>query len=68
MIVATIVEWMPALRVNDHSWLYLMAFALLACNAYQLLILHKLNAQSVQQREVLAQKSGENKQAKSKFI
>ncbi|MGG5254648.1 KinB-signaling pathway activation protein [Neobacillus sp. SM06] len=61
MIVATIVEWMPALKVNDHSWLYLMALALLACNAYQLLILPKLNAQSVQQREVLAQKTRKNK-------
>ena len=68
MIVATIVEWMPALRVNDHSWLYLMAFGLLACNAYQLLILHKINAQSVQQREALARQTGKDRQTKSKFI
>ena len=44
MIVGTLVEWVPVLRVNETSWLYLMMFALLACNAYQLLILHKLNA------------------------
>lgn len=51
MIVATIIEWVPVLRVNERSWLYLMMFALLACNAYQLLILHKLNAKSEQERK-----------------
>lgn len=42
MVVVTIVEWIPALRVNDHDWLYLMAVPLFICNAYQLLILHRL--------------------------
>jgi KinB signaling pathway activation protein len=51
MIIATIVEWVPVLRVNERSWLYLMMFALLACNAYQILILHKLNARSEQERK-----------------
>lgn len=51
MIVATIVEWVPVLRVNERSWLFLMLFALLACNAYQILILHKLNAQSESERK-----------------
>ncbi|WML42624.1 KinB-signaling pathway activation protein [Neobacillus sp. PS3-40] len=46
MIVVTILEWVPVLRVNEKSWLYLMMFSLITCNAYQLLILHKLNAQS----------------------
>ncbi len=50
MIVVTLVEWVPVLRVNEKSWLYLMMFALMACNAYQLLILHKLNLQSEQER------------------
>lgn len=54
MIVATIIEWVPVLRVNERSWLYLMMFALLACNAYQLLILHKLNARSEQERKKAA--------------
>jgi KinB signaling pathway activation protein len=53
MIVATIIEWVPVLRVNERSWLYLMMFALLACNAYQLLILHKLNVRSEQERKKL---------------
>ncbi|BDG34238.1 KinB-signaling pathway activation protein [Saccharococcus caldoxylosilyticus] len=42
MIVVTVIEWFPVLRINDRNWLYLMLFPLLACNAYQLLILHKL--------------------------
>jgi len=44
MYVVTVIEWVPALRVNEESWLYLMLIPLLICNAYQLLILHKLNS------------------------
>ena len=63
MIVVTIVEWVPVLRVNNRSWVYLMLFALMACNAYQLLILHKLNTQSEQERQKRASQSnvGKNK-------
>lgn len=57
MIVVTIVEWVPAIRVNDNSWFYLMMFALMTCNAYQLLILHKLNLQSEQERKKRASQS-----------
>ncbi|WP_163247806.1 KinB signaling pathway activation protein KbaA [Bacillus tropicus] len=42
MVVVTILEWVPALRINDIDWLYLMVIPLLLCNAYQLLILHRL--------------------------
>ena len=42
MVVVTILEWVPALRINDTGWLYLMVIPLLLCNAYQLLILHRL--------------------------
>lgn len=51
MIVITVLEWVPVLRVNEESWLYLMLFPLLACNAYQLLALHKINASSEKQRQ-----------------
>ena len=51
MIVVTVIEWFPVLRVNEQEWLYLMLFPLLACNAYQLLILHKLNLKSQQERQ-----------------
>lgn len=50
MIVITVIEWMPVLRVNEKSWLYLMLVPLLVCNAYQLLVLHKLNETSQLQR------------------
>ena len=39
IFVVSVIEWMPAIRVNDTSWLYLMIYPLLICNAYQLLIL-----------------------------
>lgn len=51
MVVVTIVEWVPVLRENSSNWFYLMLSALLACNAYQLLILHKLNTQSEKERQ-----------------
>lgn len=42
MVVVTVIKWFPVLRINDKDWLYLMLLPLLICNAYQLLILHKL--------------------------
>ncbi len=51
MIVVTIVEWVPVLRENSKHWLYLMVTALIFCNAYQILMLHKLNARSEQERQ-----------------
>jgi KinB signaling pathway activation protein len=67
MTVVTLVEWVPALKVDDRSWLYLMLFGLLACNAYQLLILHKLNAQSVQDRQTRLNQSNNNKKSVKKI-
>ncbi|MFO1441958.1 KinB-signaling pathway activation protein [Bacillus sp. Bva_UNVM-123] len=63
MVVVTTIEWMPALRVNEESWLYLMIYPLVICNAYQLLILQKLNVSSQKQRELRLQRV-ENKPAK----
>lgn len=57
MVVVTVIEWVPVLRVNEHSWLYLMLFPLLFCNAYQLLVLHKLNQRSIQERKILEEKA-----------
>lgn len=42
MIVITTVEWVPALRVEGTEYAWLMIIPLLACNTYQLLILHRL--------------------------
>lgn len=51
MIVITVIEWMPTLRVNEKSWLYLMLIPLLVCNAYQMLVLHKLNDASAHEKK-----------------
>jgi KinB signaling pathway activation protein len=66
MIVVTVIEWVPVLRVNEKSWLLLMMFALLACNAYQLLVLHKLNAESANERRKLASRKSETKTVSKK--
>jgi KinB signaling pathway activation protein len=63
MIVVTVIEWFPVLRVNEQSWVYLMLFALLACNAYQILILHKLNMQSQQERQRIEGNRKQNKKS-----
>lgn len=66
MVVVTVIEWVPVLRVNEHSWLYLMLFPLLACNAYQLLVLHKLNQKSLEERKALEQKVKTSKKKQKK--
>lgn len=63
MIVVTLVEWVPVLREDAENWFYLMAFALLACNAYQILILHKLNAKSEQERQQRLSQKANNQPA-----
>nr|WP_219914682.1 KinB-signaling pathway activation protein [Thalassobacillus sp. CUG 92003] len=43
MVVVTTVEWVPALQAKGNDYTWLMIIPLLACNIYQLLLLHKLN-------------------------
>jgi KinB signaling pathway activation protein len=57
MVVVTVLEWVPVLRVNESSWLSLMLIPLLVCNAYQLLILHKINEKSTIERQQKAKPS-----------
>ncbi|TGB00877.1 KinB-signaling pathway activation protein [Halobacillus salinus] len=45
MVVVTTVEWVPALRADSSDYVWLMVISLFACNAYQLLLLHRLNKQ-----------------------
>lgn len=60
MIVGTLVEWVPALRVKESTLFYPMMVTLLVCNAYQLFILYKLNIRSEQERkEKASQKSNQ---------
>lgn len=42
MVVMTTIEWVPGLRTSGTEYAWLMIFPLLACNTYQLLILHRL--------------------------
>ncbi|SFG12033.1 KinB signaling pathway activation protein [Halobacillus alkaliphilus] len=42
MVVVTTVEWVPALRAQGSDYIWMMIIPLLACNAYQLLVLHRL--------------------------
>lgn len=46
MVVVTVIEWFPVLRVNDDSYMYFMLIPLLICNTYQLLILPKYHEKS----------------------
>lgn len=57
MTLVTIIDWVPVLRLNDSSWSYLMIFPLLICNAYQILILHKLHKNSLRERKLKVEKS-----------
>lgn len=54
MVVVTIIEWVPVLRENEQSWLFLMFFPLVVCNTYQILVLHKLNENSANERKLKA--------------
>lgn len=42
MVVMTSIEWVPALRTDGTDYAWLMIIALLACNTYQILTLHRL--------------------------
>ncbi|WP_047983247.1 KinB-signaling pathway activation protein [Ornithinibacillus californiensis] len=45
MVVFTVIEWVPALRIGlvGADFSLIMIITLLACNTYQLLVLHRLN-------------------------
>ncbi|WP_087975109.1 KinB-signaling pathway activation protein [Oceanobacillus rekensis] len=42
MVVITTVEWVPGLQVEGTDYAWLMIVPLLACNTYQLLVLHRI--------------------------
>jgi len=42
MVVMTTIEWVPGLNTSGTDYAWLMIFPLLACNTYQLLVLHRL--------------------------
>jgi len=61
MVVVTILEWVPVLRINEESWIHLMLYPLLICNAYQLMVLPKYLEQSRKERLAIRQ----NKEVKA---
>lgn len=54
MIVVTTIEWFPVLKANDFNWVTIMGTVLIVSNAWQLLILHRLNEKSA--KEMLEKK------------
>lgn len=42
MVVMTAIEWVPGLRTSGIDYALLMIIPLLACNTYQLLVLHRI--------------------------
>ncbi|MBN9656086.1 KinB-signaling pathway activation protein [Halobacillus sp. GSS1] len=42
MVVVTSVEWVPALRAQGSDYVWLMIIPLFICNAYQLILLHRI--------------------------
>ena len=43
MVVMSAIEWVPGLRTGDVTYAAAMIITLLACNTYQILMLHRLN-------------------------
>jgi KinB signaling pathway activation protein len=70
MVVVTIIEWVPVIRTNDPDWMMLMIVPLLACNTYQLLLLHKLvkteKPKTDDHKTKALNKKGNHSKAKSK--
>lgn len=52
MVVITAVEWVPGLRTGEIDYALLMILTLLACNTYQLLILHRLSGRKMEDKPV----------------
>lgn len=46
MVVMTAIEWIPGLRSSGVDYAWLMIIPLLACNTYQLLVLHRITNSS----------------------
>lgn len=52
MVVMTAIEWVPGLRTGEIDYAALMIISLLACNTYQILILHHLSKSDSNQRTI----------------
>lgn len=52
MVVITTIEWIPGLRTGEVDYAALMILTLLACNTYQLLILHRLTGSGAKNESI----------------
>lgn len=71
MVVITAIEWVPGLRTGEIDYALLMILTLLACNTYQLLILHRLSGtnagkSTVHGKNPMDKKPSQKKRNKSK--
>jgi KinB signaling pathway activation protein len=66
MVVITTIEWVPALQTSGTDYAWLMIFPLLACNTYQLLILHRLTREDPKKAAVKQNGKQQNTKGKSK--
>lgn len=61
MVVMTAIEWVPGLRTEGMDYAWLMIIPLLACNTYQLLILHRLTGSGKSDSNNTSAKTGTTK-------
>lgn len=64
MVVITTLEWVPGLQTNGTDYAWLMIVPLLACNTYQLLVLHHLTREAPQKAS--AHQQGQKQSAAKK--
>ncbi len=61
MVVMTAIEWVPGLRTSGTDYAWLMIISLLACNTYQLLVLHRITRNASKGKESFDPKTSSNK-------
>lgn len=68
MVVMTAVEWVPGLQAEGTDYAWLMIFSLLACNTYQLLMLHRLSGSDGNDKNVNGERKNNIKQKRIKTV
>lgn len=68
MVVMTTIEWVPGLQTEGTDYAWLMIIALLLCNAYQILILHRLTKRDPAEEERMKQLRKNRQEAKREAL
>lgn len=66
MVVMTAIEWVPGLQAEGTDYAWLMIIALLVCNTYQILVLHRLSKRDPEEEERIKELREKRKEAKKK--